>query len=99
MSLSQTQKKHLKALAHHLKPVVMVGQNGLSENVLQEVDIALAAHELIKVKISVGDRDARDQVIAEIQKQSESELIHRIGNVAIYFRRNSNKPKISLPST
>jgi RNA-binding protein len=96
--LSQAQKKHLKALAHHLKPVLLIGQHGLTQGVLDEMAITLDHHELIKVKISVGDREERDQVIDQMAQASGASLVHRIGNMAIFFRRNPKQPKIALPS-
>ena len=98
MNLSDAQKRHLKGLAHHLKPVVIVGQHGLSENVLEEVSIALDAHELIKVKVNAGDRDERNAIIDEIAATTHAVFINRIGHIAIFFRRNTKKPKVALPS-
>ena len=98
MKLTEAQKRHLKGLGHHLKPVVMVGQAGLSEGVVAEMGIALDVHELIKVKLSAGDRKARDTMIEALSKETGASLIQRIGNVAIFFRRNTKKPKIALPS-
>jgi RNA-binding protein len=96
MTLTETQKKHLRGLAHKLKPVVMVGQHGLKETIFEEVDIALDAHELIKIKVSVGDRDERDAIIQEICDRSNSILLQRVGNIAIIFRRNPKRPRIDL---
>ena len=88
MKLTEQQQKHLRGLAHKLKPVVMVGQHGLKETIFEEIDIALDVHELIKVKIAVGDRDMRDEIIAEIIDRSKATLIQRVGNIATLFRRN-----------
>jgi RNA-binding protein len=96
MSLTPNQKRQLKSLAHHLKPVVMIGQHGLSENVLKEIEIALDAHELIKVRISGSEREERLEMINRVTEQCRSELVQTIGHVAVFFRRNSNKPKIEL---
>ena len=98
MPLSNTQKKHLKSLAHKLDPVVLIGQHGISENLLTELDIALSRHELLKVKLSVGDRELRDAMIAELCTQSQAELVQRIGNIAVLFRRNPERQKIELPA-
>lgn len=98
MQLSQAQKRHLKGLAHHLKPVVTVGQAGLTEGVLEETAIALDAHELIKMKVNAGDRDERKKIIEEVAEKTKAVFIHQIGHVAIFFRRNNKKPKIALPS-
>ena len=98
MPLSNNQIRHLRGLAHPLKPVVMVGQHGMKDSIMAEVEIALDAHELIKLKISVGDREARDGIIQDIMAQSGAELVQRIGNTAILFRRNPDQPKVALPS-
>ncbi len=99
MPLTQPQRRHLKGLAHHLKPVVMIGQHGLSENVFNEVDIALDAHELIKVRVSGADRDDRKAMLEAISKKCSAELVQSIGHVAVFFRRNSKKQKIELKNS
>jgi len=94
--LTKPQKKRLRARGHDLKPVVMVGNKGLSESVQKEIAIALDHHELIKIKISVGDRDERDEVISEIIKEQHAELIQQIGNIGLFFKRNGEEAKIKL---
>lgn len=97
MPLSSSQIRNLRSQAHHLKPVVMVGQHGLKDTILEEVEIALDAHELIKVKI-VADKEERIEIANLIIKASHAELVQHIGQMAILFRRNPEKPKIILPS-
>lgn len=97
MTLNESQKKHLRGLAHSIKPVVMVGQHGLKDTIFEEVEIALDAHELIKIKVSVGDREERDEIIQEICNRSGALLVQRIGNIAILFRRNPKRPRVELP--
>ncbi|MBG7601046.1 MAG: ribosome assembly RNA-binding protein YhbY [Gammaproteobacteria bacterium] len=99
MVITAAQKRFLRSKAHHLKPVVMVGQHGLSENVMNEVNLALDAHELIKVKLGAGDREEKKSILGEIISNSKAELIQSIGHVAVLFRRNHKKPKIELPRT
>lgn len=89
--LSNTDKKSLKAKAHTLKPVVTVGAKGLTENVLQEIEIALNAHELIKIKLAGQDRTERPEVIQEIVNHSQSEIIQTIGAVAVIYRENQEE--------
>lgn len=98
MNLSDTQKRHLRGLGHHLKPVVWVGQHGLTEAVLGEIGQALDAHELIKVKIA-AEREERRDIAAAICRQTGAEAVHSIGQMLIIFRRNTRKPKVALPST
>ena len=97
MPLRDSQRRHLRGLAHHLKPVVMVGQDGLKASVLAKVDAALTAHELIKVKVAAADREERAALIAEITATAGAELVQSIGHVASLFRRNPKKPRIALP--
>jgi len=81
--------RQLRAIGHKLKPIVTVAGNGLSEAVLLELERALEDHELIKVKLSVGDRELRDEVLADLLKRSRSELVQRIGNTALILRRSA----------
>ncbi len=94
MELTETQKKRLRTRAHDLKPVVMVGQHGMKDTILEEITSALDHHQLIKVKLNVGDRDLRDEIISQIVAYSQSNLIQRIGNVAVLYRRNPDRPDL-----
>ncbi len=96
MILTKPQQKFLRSLGHDLKPVVMLGQHGMSENVMKEVEIALLRHELIKIKLAVGDRDLRDQLIEQIVSESHASVIQKVGNMLLIFRRNPQNPVISL---
>jgi len=101
MSLTENQKKHLRRLAHPLHPVVMIGSSigepGKLDAVVNELEGALAAHELVKVRARVGDREERDEVLAELIKRTSSELVQRIGNVGVFYRPRKEKSKIILP--
>lgn len=94
--MNARQKRYLRGLTHHLNPVVMIGDKGLSENVLSELEIALDHHELIKVKLR-ADRESRATMIREIEERFHAELVHKIGQVACFYRRNPEKPVIELP--
>ena len=83
--------KQLRAIGHKLKPVVTVAGNGLSETVLAELDRALNQHELIKVKLAVGDREARAVTARELCQETGAELIQGIGNI-ILILRHAQKP-------
>jgi RNA-binding protein len=98
MRLTETQKKYLRGLAHQKKAVVMLGNQGLSENVMKEITTALKFHELIKIKVRVGDRKERDAILEQIVTTQECLLIQRVGNTATLFKRNTEKPKIQIPS-
>jgi len=101
MNLSESQKKHLRGLGHALKPVIIVGDAGLSESVVAEFEATLNHHELIKVRVRTGDRTVRDEIIEKLCSDSAANLIQRIGNVALLYRPNLNKKleqRIRLPS-
>jgi RNA-binding protein len=97
MPLTSRQIRYLRGLTHHLQPVVMIGDKGLSENVQMEIDTALEHHELIKIKLR-ADRETRSALIRQISELSGAEKIHSIGQVACFFKRNAKKPVIELPS-
>lgn len=97
MSLTKNQLKHLRGLCHSLNPVVRVGQKGLTDEVLNELEIALNHHELVKIKVSVDDREARQELIEQICAQSRSEKVQVIGKTVSVYRRNENDPVIELP--
>ncbi len=96
MTLTNAQKKHLRGLTHDLDPVVMVAAKGLSDNVLAEIEQALNHHELVKIKLR-GEREDRLRWIERIGDATGAELVHRIGQVACFFRRNPEQPRIDLP--
>jgi RNA-binding protein len=96
--LTEPQKKYLRRLGHDRDPIVLVGQNGISPNLIAELDRALHDHELVKVRARVGDRDERDTILAELAASTRSELVQRIGHVALYYRPNPDKPGILLPA-
>ncbi|MGR6833203.1 ribosome assembly RNA-binding protein YhbY [Aliivibrio wodanis] len=96
MNLSTKQKQHLKGLAHNLKPVVMMGSNGLTEAVVAEIEIALNHHELIKVKIASEDRDTKLLIVDAIIRETEAEKVQVIGKTLVLFRASEAR-KIEIP--
>jgi RNA-binding protein len=96
MQLTSKQKKHLRGLAHSLNPVVMIGNDGLTENVLNEIRTTIAHHELIKVKINGADKVELPLITDEIVKQVECIDVQRIGKVVVFYRQ-AKKPVIVLP--
>lgn len=96
MALSSEQKRAYKRIGHHLKPVVIVSEQGASEGVLAELDRALNDHELIKIRITVGDRDTKQALIDELCQASGAELVQVIGKMVILLRRNKKaNPNLS----
>jgi RNA-binding protein len=96
MTTSSADKKYLRSLGHRLKPVVTVAGNGLTETVLAELNRALGDHELIKVKLAVGDRAAKKSAIDTICLESKAQLIQSIGHMILLFRKaDKPNPKLS----
>jgi len=95
MALSNQDKRKLKAHAHALKPVVRVGQSGLTDTVLDEMELAIDHHELIKVKIAAADREDKKAIIQKIADKTQSEVIQTIGFTAVYYRENKDKKNYS----
>lgn len=97
MQLTERQKKFLRREAHNLKPVVSAGDKGISPAVLGEIDNALEHHELIKIKVRIGDREARNAAIAGMIDSTGATLVSRVGNIAAIYRPRKMKPGIILP--
>ncbi len=94
--LSTEQRKFLKAQGHGLKPVVMIGNAGLTEAVVLETDRALKAHELIKVRVLGDDREAREAWFMELCEALDAAPVQHIGKLLLIYRP-ADKPKIILP--
>ncbi|QSA98925.1 ribosome assembly RNA-binding protein YhbY [Methylococcus sp. EFPC2] len=89
--MKSDQKKLLRAQAHALKPVVITGQAGLSEAVLNEINLALEHHELIKVRLNAADREARKEMSDRICTELKAELVQTLGHIAVIYRLNPEK--------
>jgi RNA-binding protein len=97
MALSPSQRRYLRSLAHDLNPVILLGAKGATEAVLKELDLALSHHELVKVKLSGGDKDERQQQIDFFTAGTGAESVQQIGHIVVLFRRNEDEPKLALP--
>ncbi len=98
--LKGSQRKYLRGLAHDLKPSAYVGQKGLTQGFLDEVDIALEASELIKVKfIDFKEKEVKKELAQEIASSADCEIAGIIGHIVIFYRQNKDikKRKIKLP--
>ena len=89
--LTPTERKALKAKAHKLDPVVHVGAKGITEEVIAEIDRALHAHELIKVRASSLDRDAREEAFGRIAEKTGAQAVQHIGKVFVLFRKKKDE--------
>lgn len=96
MKLTEPQKRHLRGLGHALKPVVITGGAGLTENVMAEIEQALDHHELIKVRVNAADRETRAALIEIICTRTRGAPVQTIGHILLLFRRNPKKPRVSF---
>lgn len=94
--LNNKQKQYLKSLAHPLKPVVLMGANGLTEGVVAEIEVALAHHELIKVKVPADERELRTAIAEAICRETGANLVQTIGKTLVLYRP-AVEPTIKLP--
>lgn len=96
MSLTNKQKQFLKAKAHELKPVILLGGNGLTEGVVAEIEVALNFHELIKIKVPTEDREEKNLIMDAIVRETKADKVQVIGKTLVLFRHSDDK-KIQLP--
>ena len=86
--LTSSERRTLKALAHKLEPVVIIGAKGLTDEVVAEIDRALKAHELIKVRAAALERDERGALVDEICGRTGAEQVQNVGKIFVLFRKN-----------
>jgi RNA-binding protein len=96
--LSGRQRRHLRALGHHLKSVVHIGHEGVTDALARQVDAQLEAHELIKVKISENAPMARYEAAQALGERCGAQVAQVLGRTALLYRRRKEKPEIELPS-
>ncbi len=96
MSLNKKQIQYLKGVAHSLKPIVLLGSNGLTEAVVAEIDYALNHHELIKVKIPTDDRENKGLIVDAICRETNATKVQVIGKTLVIYRESPEK-KIRIP--
>ena len=99
MKLTNNQKKHLRKLAHNLRPIVIVGQQGLSYAVLGELESTMTKHELLKIKVRANNREEKQKIVDEIINFSRAALVQVIGGVLVIYRPFNENPSIILPRT
>jgi putative YhbY family RNA-binding protein len=96
--LTPAERRELRAKAHHLDPVVLVGHHGLTPAVLHEIDLALLKHELVKVRIFTDDRAAREAAFAQLAADLECAPVQHVGKVLVLWRPNPDKKKKEAPA-
>jgi len=89
--LSPAERKALKAKAHKLEPIVLIGAKGLTDEVVKEVDLALKAHELIKVRAAGLERDAREQAMQTLCERTGAQPVQSIGKVLVLYRKREDE--------
>ncbi|MGC8697080.1 MAG: ribosome assembly RNA-binding protein YhbY [Halothiobacillus sp.] len=97
MALTTKQKQFLRAQAHHLSPVVLLGQHGLTEAVMAEIELALGIHELIKVRIPGQDREDKKAMMQQIATTTQAELVQTVGHMAVFYRPDPDGARLILP--
>ncbi|KPK55686.1 MAG: RNA-binding protein [Thiotrichales bacterium SG8_50] len=97
MSLTGKQRHFLRGLAHHSKPIVTLGDAGATASVMAEIEQALDHHELVKLKLRVGDRQARREALEKICGETKADAVQEIGQMAVIYRPGKD-PKIKLPA-
>ncbi|WP_053936321.1 ribosome assembly RNA-binding protein YhbY [Amantichitinum ursilacus] len=98
MELTADQRRYLRGLAHHLNPVVMIGNNGLTDSVIREIAVNLDAHELIKVRVLGDDRALREQFLQQICTDLSAEPVQHLGKLLIIFRQaDAARTRFTLP--
>jgi RNA-binding protein len=98
VELTGKQRSYLRALAHTLKPVVQIGQQGVTEGLIDAIDAALERHELVKVKLLGETELEADETALAIAQRTRSHVAQTIGRTLVIYRRREREPKIVLPA-
>ena len=93
MALTPSRRSELRSEAHALTPVVIIGDKGLTDEVMAEIDRSLKAHELIKVRANTNDRDARELWMEKICERLDAHAVQQIGKILVVYRQNFDKPR------
>jgi RNA-binding protein len=96
--LTGKQRRHLRALAHPMKPIVQVGKDGIDDGLIAAVDQALADHELVKIKVGESAALDRHAAAAELAEKTRSEVAQVLGNIVLLYRPDPDDPTIQLPA-
>lgn len=97
MKLTSKQKKYLKGLGHHLKPIIQLGKDGVSKEFVANLDDCLEHHELIKIKVLENAPDERGEIALKIEKKAKGSVAQIIGKTLLFYRPFKEEPEIKLP--
>lgn len=95
--LRRSQVAFLRSQAHGRKPIVRLGQRGVTDAVVKELEQALDDHELVKIRVAGAEREARRSMVATLCERTGAEPVQQLGATATLFRRNADKPRLTLP--
>lgn len=95
-SLSKNQIKFLRGIGHHINPIIIIGQHGVTDSLMEELENSLDHHELLKIKIAAGEREDRKAIIEHILQQTKAEKIQAIGKTLLIFRQ-AKESEFELP--
>lgn len=96
LALTSAHRRTLAATAHAIRPIVMIGNEGLSESVMRELDIGLKSHQLIKVKVFAGEREARNGLMNEICQRLAAAPVQHIGKILVIYRPEPESTTVEL---
>ena len=96
--LTGKQKRYLRALAHHLQPVMQIGKSGLTGGVLQQVDLELETKELVKVSVLETSPVSRDEIAQMVVEETGAEWVQSMGRTIVFYRKSTENPGIELPT-
>ena len=97
MTLTSSQNRYLRGLAHQTKAIILLGTKGATAAVIKELDQALEHHELVKVRLSGSDKGECQAQTDSLSDGTRSQTVHHVGHTVLLFRRNADAPKIALP--
>jgi RNA-binding protein len=98
LDLTGKQRRHLRALGHHLDPVVQLGKAGLTDGVVTAADAALERHELVKIRLGTECPDELDDVADTLSERLRAAVAQTLGRTILLYRRHPKEPKITLPA-
>ena len=95
-NLTNSQIKYLRGIAHGINPVIIIGGNGVTESLMEELESSLEHHELLKIKMASAERDDRKEMINYVLEKTNAELVQSIGKTFVIFRAN-DETELPLP--